>query len=81
MCTITMKDRGGLLSQSGQLSRRGLSLVLAGAVERLSTTLIRWHERACERRQLLALSDAALKDFGACRVDAANEGDNPFWRG
>ena len=42
--------------------------------------LLNWLERAHERRQLLALDDRALQDFGASRADAAREGDKPFWR-
>ena len=43
--------------------------------------LLDWRDRAAQRHQLLGLSDAALKDFGASRTDAAGEGDKPFWRG
>jgi uncharacterized protein YjiS (DUF1127 family) len=42
--------------------------------------LLEWQERARQRRQLLALSDGALKDFGASRADADCEGSEPFWR-
>lgn len=42
--------------------------------------LIDWQYRARERRQLLGLSDGALKDFGASRTDAEGEGGKPFWR-
>ena len=42
--------------------------------------LLNWLDRARERRQLLALGDLALQDFGASRADAAHEGDKPFWR-
>jgi uncharacterized protein YjiS (DUF1127 family) len=49
---------------------------LTGAV----ITLQDWQERARQRRQLLGLSDAALKDFGVSRADAAGEGDKPFSR-
>ncbi len=38
-----------------------------------------WQARAKERRQLLGLSDAALKDFGANRVDAEAEGSKAAW--
>jgi len=44
------------------------------------TTLLDLQERARQRRQLLALDDAALKDFGRSRADAVYEGDKPFWR-
>lgn len=46
----------------------------------LLTALLDWQERARQRRQLLALSDGALKDFGASRADAEREGGKPFWR-
>lgn len=49
-------------------------------VSRLVTNLFIWLQRARERRQLLSLSDHALKDFGASRADAAHEGNKPFWR-
>ena len=42
--------------------------------------LLDWQERARQRRQLLALSDGALKDFGASRADADGEGSKPFWQ-
>jgi len=44
------------------------------------TTLLDWQDRAHQRSQLLALGDAALKDFGRNRADAVHEGDKPFWR-
>ena len=43
--------------------------------------LLDWQARSRGRRQLLALSDAALKDFGASRCDAEGEGGKPGWRG
>ena len=53
----------------------------AGAIiSNLAINLLVWRERARERRQLLSLSDRALKDFGASRADASREGDKPFWR-
>jgi len=45
-----------------------------------ATMLLDWQERARQRRQLLALGDGALKDFGRSRADASNEGDKPFRR-
>jgi len=57
---------------------------IAGAVlDRLGAFLIallEWQERARQRRQLLALSDGALKDFGASRADADGAGSKPFWQ-
>jgi uncharacterized protein YjiS (DUF1127 family) len=33
-----------------------------------------------QRRALLSLDDAMLKDIGISRVDALQEGRKPFWR-
>lgn len=33
-----------------------------------------------QRRDLLALDDAMLKDIGISRADALQEGNKPFWR-
>lgn len=46
----------------------------------LIVRLLEWQERARQRRQLLALSDGALKDFGASRADAEGEGSKPVWQ-
>jgi uncharacterized protein YjiS (DUF1127 family) len=42
--------------------------------------LLDWRDRAAQRHQLLGLSDAALKDFGASRADATRDAGKPFWR-
>src|SRR5262244_3974934 len=52
--------------------------------------LMAWHDRARGRRQLLSLSDRALKDIGRSRADVASsmprpvwiigESDQPYWR-
>lgn len=39
----------------------------------------RWWQLAEQRRQLAALSDAALKDIGLSRADAWQESERPFW--
>ncbi|MBL8259528.1 MAG: DUF1127 domain-containing protein [Candidatus Competibacteraceae bacterium] len=39
-----------------------------------------WRELYRQRRALLALDDAMLKDIGISRVDALREGSKPFWR-
>jgi uncharacterized protein YjiS (DUF1127 family) len=43
-------------------------------------TLLDWQANSRERRQLLGLSDQALKDFGTSRADAEFEGSKPAWR-
>jgi uncharacterized protein YjiS (DUF1127 family) len=48
------------------------------AIDSLVELLLEWHERLCQRRQLLALNDHALKDFGRSRCDAVREADKPF---
>lgn len=39
-----------------------------------------WVERRRQRRALLGLSDALLKDIGVSRADALREARKPFWR-
>lgn len=46
----------------------------------LLATLERWIERHHQRRALLSLNDALLKDIGLNRSDAWQEGTKPFWR-
>ena len=53
---------------------------LATVVAGVATQLIVWLERTRQRRQLFALSDRALKDFGASFAAADKEGSKPFWR-
>lgn len=63
--------------------RPQLLLPVKRALDDLSALIIRlleWQERARQRRQLLALSDGALKDFGASRADAEGEGSKPAWQ-
>lgn len=49
---------------------------VALALHALST----WRERARQRRALLTLSDAMLRDIGISRCDACGEGWKPFWQ-
>ena len=39
-----------------------------------------WAERRRQRRALMMLSDAMLKDIGLGRGEAARESMKPFWR-
>lgn len=69
--------------QAARPTTRTVREVAAAMLDRagaLLTALLDWQERARQRRQLLALSDGALKDFGASRADAEREGGKPFWR-
>jgi uncharacterized protein YjiS (DUF1127 family) len=81
MTMITDRIRDESLGIQWRTFRSPLRPVaIAAIVGDLVTTLLVWLERARERRQLLALSDHALQDFGASRADAVCEGDKPFWR-
>jgi uncharacterized protein YjiS (DUF1127 family) len=80
MAIITIRDRGRVLGHGTDRSLRPLRIAIGAAAQSLSETLLLCHERACQRRQLFALGDAALKDFGASRADVAYEADKPFWR-
>ena len=78
-----IKDRmilGFLENYERHSLRPSLWAVAGAAVGNVVTTLLDWQERASQRRQLLDLDDAALKDFGQSRADAAREGSKPFWR-
>ncbi len=46
----------------------------------LFATVKLWNNRSLQRRELLGLDDAALKDIGICRQDAQMEAAKPFWR-
>ena len=67
----------------GAAHRPQLLRLIKRALDGLSALILRlleWQERARQRRQLLALSDGALKDFGASRADADGEGSKPGWQ-
>ncbi len=54
-----------------------------GARARLRAALARmreWYEVYRQRRALLGLDDAMLKDIGTSRADALREGNKPFWQ-
>jgi uncharacterized protein YjiS (DUF1127 family) len=52
---------------------------VGAAIDDAAAMLFAWHERARQRRELLALNDRELHDIGLSRADAATEGDKPFW--
>tara|TARA_R110002111_G_scaffold60179_1_gene100729 strand:- start:2669 stop:2917 length:249 start_codon:yes stop_codon:yes gene_type:complete len=41
--------------------------------------LRRWQRVSYERRLLLTMSDAQMKDIGVSRAEAMNEAVRPFW--
>ena len=47
---------------------------------RLVDAVIRWQERARERRQMTWLSERELRDIGVSRSEMARELAKPFWR-
>lgn len=49
------------------------------SLRRLVVLLERWMELRRERRRLLELSDAMLRDLGLTRADAEHEGSRWFW--
>lgn len=50
------------------------------ALRRVWAQLQNWRDIRRQRRALLGLSDAMLKDIGISRADAFREGTKPFWR-
>ncbi len=56
--------------------RPGIRALLTAAFARLRG----WYIVYRQRRALLRLDDAMLKDIGISRVDALQEGSKPFWR-
>jgi uncharacterized protein YjiS (DUF1127 family) len=51
-----------------------------GALTRTLDRVDGWIERYRQRRQLLGLNDALLKDIGISRADVEREAAKPFWR-
>ena len=43
-------------------------------------TVALWHQRARQRRQLVALDDRLYRDIGVNPLDAYREAQKPFWR-
>jgi uncharacterized protein YjiS (DUF1127 family) len=82
MAMITHRAQDGFFGDDRKAAPRRSPWAMAGmTIGSVVTTLLEWQERARQRRQLLALGDRALQDFGRSRTDAAGEGDKPFWRG
>ena len=81
MAMITHQARPGFYGERRDTASFGQAWTRAGAaIVALVDALLDWQERACQRRELLALGDRALGDIGRSRADAVGEGDKPFWR-
>ncbi len=45
----------------------------------VAAQITRWYALHRERRQMMTLSDAGLKDLGLTRADIYGEAERPFW--
>lgn len=71
-----MSHDAALHLESSAARRLGVRGGLAAAF----TQARRWYVVYRQRRALLALDEALLKDIGLSRTDALAEGSKPFWR-
>lgn len=77
--TDCLMDAGCLQAYSSEQSD------CAGTVQRTSgvaRTIILWHERSRQRRELRELADDSdlLRDTGLSKYDVQHEARKPFWR-
>ena len=78
MNTLTIaRTPADAAARAASLGPRPIRAALAGLKAQLAT----WSARQRDRRALLALDDAALKDLGISRAQAAFDHNRPFWRG
>ena len=69
------------ISPLGQARRTAAPApAMSGLLVRMIGLIESWAERRRQRRALLELSDALLKDVGLARSDAEIEACKPFWR-
>jgi uncharacterized protein YjiS (DUF1127 family) len=80
MAMISTQIPTAFTAPSPRQSFKALLMAIPAHTSRLIITLLDRQAQARERRQLLGLSDMALKDFGASRADAEAEGAKPFWQ-
>jgi len=78
---MTILDTHVSMPASGRphVSARDVVGTLWAGFSACMNALLDWQERARQRRQLLGLSNRALRDFGASRADADHEGGKPAW--
>ena len=79
MAMITNRSAHGFL-RSYLCSSQAYWVVAGTAVGNLVARLLDCQDRARQRRRLLALDGAVLKDFGRNSADASRKGDKPYWR-
>jgi uncharacterized protein YjiS (DUF1127 family) len=65
---------------ASRASYAGRSARSAGALVRLSDTLLGWIQRDRDRRALSSLDDRLLRDIGVTRAELEAEARKPFWR-
>ena len=80
MAMITDRSAHGFLRNYLRSSHVSFWVVAGTAVGNLVTRPLDWQVRAPQRRQLLALDGAVLKDFGQNSADASRKGDKPYRR-
>jgi uncharacterized protein YjiS (DUF1127 family) len=69
-----------MITERRSTSHPSLWAAAGAAIGHVVTTVQIWRERAWQRRQLLFLSDQALRDIGRSRAEALREARQPFWR-
>jgi uncharacterized protein YjiS (DUF1127 family) len=78
--TLAAAGPAATLQRTSTLSPVGFSSAVQHALMRAVATVSAWHERARQRRALVALSDPMLRDIGISRAQAQRESTRPFWR-
>ncbi|MEZ5830762.1 MAG: hypothetical protein R3D05_06245 [Dongiaceae bacterium] len=73
---VSTHDRNHTLRQSTHAwTTRAMAWLIQA-----TDAVLDWQDRTRQRRQLLALGDRDLQDFGTDRCAAAREGDKAFWQ-
>jgi uncharacterized protein YjiS (DUF1127 family) len=68
------------MSKTMQTERYLNTIIWRNPGSGLKETLILWHRRARQRRQLQRLDDHMLRDIGIDRIAAWRESEKPFWK-
>lgn len=78
-CTGTIKSASGLAIGPQTLGALW-PVWLARNLKRASDTVLRWRDRARQRRHLSELNDHMLRDIGLTRAAARVEAQKRFWQ-